>query len=349
MRVGIFSRWNATCGISFHAELLVKEFMARGVELVVFAPRLSSANRWWHHRIIKSDEEFVVRCYDELDPLTGKGGAIDEREILGRNLEFLVIESYHCAPQRELEGLVQKLKAKGVKTLLIAHESSTRELKYSNPRLFDAVVVFDERFVKEVWRGYEDLVRIVPYPCHGVVEGNRDFGEGGLRFFSFGRQPVEEYTDYLIALDAFSKDHSFTYRVIRSNGLLPFKRRWLIQERGRPQLQELYKYLHSSDVHLLPKGKAWRGAVVSSALCQCLGSLCLTVVPYSRFSEALPEFEGSKPVVVYERVDDLVGKLHELVEDKSYRLKIKRAARTYVEERRSDKIADELIHLLKSL
>ena len=63
MKVGILSRWNATCGVSLHAELIAWEFIKMGIDVRVFTPYIQTANRWWHHRIIKEDEPFVTRCY----------------------------------------------------------------------------------------------------------------------------------------------------------------------------------------------------------------------------------------------------------------------------------------------
>ncbi|HID66357.1 MAG TPA: glycosyltransferase family 1 protein, partial [Aquificaceae bacterium] len=61
MNIGILSRWNATCGVSLHAEMIGRELLRRGHNITVFAPYLESANRWWHHKLIRQDEDFVVR------------------------------------------------------------------------------------------------------------------------------------------------------------------------------------------------------------------------------------------------------------------------------------------------
>jgi len=69
----------------------------------------------------------------------------------------------------------------------------------------------------EVVYGYEEKVRVIPYPCFPAKRGRRKFAEDILTFFSFGRQPVEEYNDFIVALDLLSLGYDFVYRVVRSD------------------------------------------------------------------------------------------------------------------------------------
>lgn len=185
---------------------------------------------------------------------------------------------------------------------------------------------------------------MIPYPCYPVNPGNRKFGEDGIKFFSFGRQPEKEYADFIEALDRLSSKYDFIYRIVRSDGLLNFSRRWLIQERERiKDTEEVYRYLHSSDIHLLPKGRTDK-VVVSSTLCQCIGSLVPTVAPNTRHFETLPE---DNPVLLYRDVDDLVNKLSLLIEDENTREKLRENARRYVEENRMDVITDKFLKLFE--
>ncbi|HIH70127.1 MAG TPA: glycosyltransferase family 4 protein [Methermicoccus shengliensis] len=342
--IGIISRWNATCGVSMHAQLICNEFLKMGHRVKVFAPYVQSANRWWHHKIIKKDEDFVIRCYSELDPETKSGGSIEEDEVLSEGLDVLIVESYASLPYDDIERLVRRIEAK---TIAVIHEGCRDDIRYTLDA-FDAIVVFDERYQREVVYGYEEKTRVIPYPCHPVRRGNRRFAEDVLTFFSFGRQPVEEYHDFLRALDGISSKYDFVYRVVRSNGLLPFTRPWLEQEQKRLSNEEIYEYLHPSDVHLLPKGNT-KYTVVSSTLFLCMGSLVPTVVPNTRHFESLPEINGITPAVIYSDVDDLKEKLIRLIEDEDYRKGVLKAAEEYVEENRSDKIAAEFVKLFEDL
>ncbi len=346
--IGILSRWNATCGISMHAEMIAREFIKMGHYVKVFAPHVDSANKWWHHKIIRDKEEnFVIRCYDELDPQTMNGGRIEMEKILSENFDLFIVESYASIPYSDVEKLVKKLKERGTKVFAVIHEGCRDHIKYSDMRVFDAIVVFDERFINEMLPENRDIAHVIPYPCHPIVKGNRKFAENGLMFFSFGRQPAGEYLDFVKALDWLSKRYDLTYIVVRSDGLLPFNKPWLKQERKRLSNEDVFKYLHSSDIHLIPKGQT-KNVVVSSTLCQCLGALIPTVVPNTRHFETLPEYEGVKPAVVYDDVDDLKSKLVRLIEDEEFRNKVIKSAERFVEENRSDKIAKKFIELLES-
>jgi len=340
LRIGIISRWKATCGISLHAELIANEFMKMSHEIVVFAPKLESANRWRHHVVIGKDEPFVIRCYEENAP-NGKEGKFDPNYVLSQHIDYLIVESYPCLPHRDVERIVRKLNTVSV---AVVHEQRKTEFSYSNPNIFDAIAVFDERFAKEVVCNGNTV--IVPYPCHPIVKGSRKFAEDNLKFFTFGRQPAEEYVDFIKALDWLSNRYDFEYLVVRSNHLLPFERSYLVQMQRKLSLDEVYKYLHSSDIHLIPKAQT-DGCVVSSTLCQCLGALTPTVVPNTRHFEMLPSIDGFKPAVVYDGVEDLKSKLIRLIEDEEFRRGIIRSAERFVETNRCDKIAKEFMKLYK--
>jgi glycosyltransferase involved in cell wall biosynthesis len=341
--IGIFSRWNATCGISMHAELIGREFIKMGHNLKVFAPYVHSASRWWHHKIIRSKEEsFVIRCYNELHPETMSSEKIDEKKVLKEDIDYLIVESYVSLPYSELEHLIAKIK-KRVKVVVVIHEGKKEDVRY-DLQIFDAVVVFDERYAKM----HDWQARIIPYPCHPVRRSKKRFAKDKLVFFSFGRQPINNYKDYIEVLDGLTSKYDFVYKVIRSNFLLPFSLPWLKQEQKRLGQEEVYEHLHSSDIHLLPKGKT-KNVVVSSTLFQCLGSLTPTIVPNTRHFEVLPAINGQKPAVIYRDVEDLREKIVMLVEDEDYRKKVIKAAERYVEENRSDRIARRFIDLYKKL
>ncbi|MFQ6051265.1 MAG: glycosyltransferase family 1 protein [Candidatus Hydrothermarchaeota archaeon] len=343
--IGIFTRWNATCGVSMHAEIIAKEFIEMGYDVKIFAPYVSSANKWWHHKIIRNDEDYIIRCYQELDPETMIGGGIDEDKIISEDLDYLIVESYSSLPYSELEHLVKKIKEK-TKVVAVIHEGKKEDIKYSNLRIFDAVVAFDHRYKNNMIKN--EQVRIIPYPCYPVSKGNRRFGEEKLVFFSFGRQPPNEYKDYIEVLKILNSKYDLVYEVIRSNGPLPFDFPWLKQKQKKLENDEIYKYLHSSDIHLLPKGRT-NCIVVSSTLSQCLGSLTPTVVPNTKHFELLPSINGVRPVIPYQNVKDLRRKIEKLVDDENYRKKIADAAKKFVEENRSDKIAQKFIMLYEEL
>ncbi|MET1124753.1 MAG: glycosyltransferase, partial [Archaeoglobaceae archaeon] len=336
--IAVLSRWNATCGVAMHAELIVPEFVKMGHEVTVFAPYVESASRWWHHRIVREDEDFVVRCYEERSP-EGEGGKIDFDEILKRDFDVLLVESYSSIPHLDVQKLAGELKKRGVKTFVVIHEGYKKDLRYEDYSNFEKLVVFDDRYVKELLDVKEKAV-IIPYPCHPLNPTKRKFSEDGLKFFSFGRQPIEEYEPFLKALEILERDYDFIYRVVRSNGELPYERGWLIQERRRlKNNREVYEELHRADVFMLPKGDS-KGVVVSSTLYQCMGALVPTIVPNTRHFEL-----HEREVVKFSNVEDLVEKIRRLIEDEDYRRSVVESAKKYVEENSSKKVAEKFLRL----
>lgn len=344
MRIALFTRWNATCGVSMHAEMMVDEFFKKGNDVIVFAPYIESADKWWHHRIVREDEDFVVRCYRELSPDTMAGGGIDFDKIMKEDFDFLLVESYNSIPYQDVEIMVRELRGKNIPVGLVVHEGAKEDMRYSSLDIFDFVAVFDGRY-KDMLNGYGGNIEIVPYPCYPAREGNRKFGEDKIIFFSFGRQPEREYNDFIEALKFIEGKYDFVYRIVRSDGLLNVNEKWIEQKQERiVDTFHVYEYLHSSDIHLLPKGHTEK-VVVSSTLCQCLGSLVPTVAPNTRHFEMLPE---DKPVVLYNDVEDLKGKLIEIIESEDLRDKLKENAKRYVEMFSKGKIADRFLNLFKN-
>jgi glycosyltransferase involved in cell wall biosynthesis len=348
MKIALLSRWNATCGVSLHAELVGRELIRRGHSLLVFGPDLRSAGRWWHHKVIREDEPFVRRVYRELSP-EGKEGGLRAEEVLKENFDILLVESYEKLPYRDVEELVRSLKEKGVPSIAVVHEGLREEIGY-DLNLFERVVVFDGRFKKEVVGDLEEgKVAEVPYPCLPPVRRKRRFGEDGrVVFASFGRQPEEEYRDFLEVLRIIKRDYpNVVYRVVRSGDPLGVSEGWIIQECRVLDLKGIYDLLGSSDLHLLPKGDTKR-VVVSSTFCQTVGSLCPVVSRKSRFFEALPAGDLS-PVALYEDEEQLEKVLRRLIEDEAFRERLRENMRRYAQENSVSRVVDRLEELINSV
>ncbi len=348
MRIALLSRWNATCGVSLHAELVGRELLKRGHSLKVFAPDIDSAGRWWHHRMIREDEPFVRRVYTEISP-EGEEGLIREEEVIRESFDILLVESYEKLPYRSVEDLVVRLRKEGIPSVAVVHEGMKEEVGYSFG-IFEKVIVFDERFKEEVVGGIgEDKVIVIPYPCLPPVRRTREFGEGDrIVFTSFGRQPPEEYRDYLEALRRVRRHYpNVVYKIVRSGSPIEVKEDWVLQEVKVLDIEGIYKLLGGSDVHLLPKGDTNRVAV-SSTFCQTVGSLCPIVSRRSRFFEALPGGEES-PVVLYDSVEDLEELIVKLIEDEDFRNRITENMRRYAEENSVKKVTDRIEELLNSV
>ncbi|RUM28746.1 MAG: glycosyltransferase family 1 protein, partial [Aquifex sp.] len=332
------------------AEMVGRELLRRGYSVIVFAPYLESASRWWHHKLIRPDEDYVIRCYEEISP-DGKEGKLDLDKVLEKTIDFLIVESYEKLPYKDVERLVKILKDKGIPSIAVVHEGAYEDIKYSDMNVFERVCVFDERYVKEVLKDKvkEEKIEIIPYPCYPVREGRRKFSQDGvIRFFSFGRQPKEEYCPYVEGLKVFKREFpNVKYRIVRGMEPLKVFEDFIEQEEKVLDYEEIIKELHSADFHLLPKGNTKR-VVVSSTLYQVLGTLTITVVPDNRFFETLPRGEDA-PVIFYRDVLELVEELKRASKEEEYRKRIKENARKFVEENSVEKITNRFEELINSI
>ncbi|MBC7130281.1 glycosyltransferase family 1 protein, partial [Candidatus Bathyarchaeota archaeon] len=295
----------------------------------------------------REDEDCIIRCYEEIEPNMDEGGKIDFDAVLSQDFDVLLVESYRSLPYRDVEKLVRKVDAKKV---LIVHNGGLDDSLRLPINIFDAVVVFDERYVREVIGRWDKRIHIIPYPCYPVENAEKrkpSFADGKFLFFSFGRQPVNEYRDFVKALADLKSQYDLLYWVIRSDGPIPFNEPWILQERKRLEIDELYRCLHAADVHLLPKSPV-PYVVVSSTLYMCLGSLCPTVVPDTRHFETLPSGNNS-PVIKYQDVEDLKNKLIKLLEEDNYRQEVVSAAEKYVKANSVEVVAEKFINLFNEL
>jgi len=354
MKIAIMSRWNATCGVSLHAELLVREWIKMGHDVVVFAPTIESASKDWHHKKIgENDEPWVIRCYEETDD--PELGRIDINKILSYDFELFIVEAYNRLPLRELRSLISTLKRK-VKTVAIIHCGSKQDVEPFVKLDFDLLIVFDERYINELLKDHlprvKDKICIIPYPCMeplNVKPKRPTFADGKTLFLSFGRQPPEEYRDYVISLRRLTNRYDFIYWIIRSDGPLQVSDKWIKQWTKKLSLEELYSYLKAADIHLLPKGNT-RKVVVSSTVFQTLGSLVPIIAPDTRYFETIPTNEdGIGPLIKYKNVEDLTNKIIMLLEDDMLRRNVIKMAEEYVRRHSSRIIAKKYIDLFSKL
>ncbi|RLG90047.1 MAG: glycosyl transferase family 1 [Candidatus Hecatellales archaeon] len=359
MKIAIMSRWNATCGISLHAELLGRKLVEMGHEVIVYAPTLESASRDWHHKQVRSeDEAWVHRIFDETEEcLYPFGGRIKEDEILREDYEVFVVESYVRFPVYEFKRISGRIRRKAP-LIQINHLGCFGDATPFMEIDWDAIIVFDKRYIEEIFAHYgrEVLSKVfeIPYP-YAIIEKispfRPKFAEGKFLFFSFGRQPVREYFNYIHALRRLRSRYDIAYWIVRSDGPLPHKERWLIQTFERPDARRLYSYLMGSDVHLLPKWNSWM-VVTSSTLAQTLYSGTPTVVPDTRHFEMLEVDEMGIGVVVKYRLGDpwdLYRKMVMLIEDEDLRRRISRDAKKHALNNSDEVVAKKFLELVRRL
>jgi len=360
LKIAVFSRWNATCGVSLHAELLVRVWVKSGIKVDVYAPIVDESIDWHHKKIDLEDEPWVHRVYRES--IWGpKGGSIDFNEI-DYDHDIVLVESYPHLPYKEIATVLRKFKD-FAKIFVVIHEG--RRYDTINLATFidivDRVIVFDFRFISEVLADYfesiKDKISIIPYPILDRTteslerKKKRQFGEDGIILFSYGRQPTDEYRDYIKIARKLYNDYGFKirYKIMRSDDLINgLDDPWIEQWHERPPAERIYDYLISSDIHLLPKGKT-NNTVVSSTVYQSLSSLTPTIAPATRHFELLPEDEdGVGPIVKYRNFIDLEYKLVRMIKDEDFRGRVIQEAIKYVKERNHEKIAKEFLNLFQT-
>ena len=359
-RVAIMGRWNATCGISLHTELLGRKLVEKGHQVSIYAPTLESAEKDWYHRHIPvEDEPWVYRIYDETDEFHyPSGGSIYSERIFSDDFDAFIVESYVRLPVNELKKLVPEIKRKAP-LILVVHLGYVRQIDPLMDIDWDAIVVFDRRYIDEIISVYgEKAVEKsfeIPYP-YAIIEGVKlyrpEFYDGSPLLFTFGRHPGFEFLDYLSALRKLARNKSFTYWMMFSDGdKPPVEERWLRKSMERPVIRKLYSYLKGVDIHLLPKNDT-RAVVVSSTIAQTLYSGVPTIVPDTRHFELLPTDEEGYGVVVKYRIgyiNDLIDKLTNLMDDEDLRKKISQKAREYALRNSDEVVAERFVKLLKSI
>ena len=359
MRLAIMGRWNATCGVSHHAEILGKELVKLGHKIVLFSPTLTSANKDWHHRHIDVvDEVWVHRVYEETDEYSYPlGGAIRSESILEENYDIFIVEAYNRFPINEFGEIIDEVKKKAP-IVLVLHLGFIRDVEPLTDLKWDAITVFDKRFIKEVLKPLDkDIAKntiIIPYPyaiINGVIAERPPFAEGKTLFITYGRQPPEEYIDYVRVLRKLQGKYDITYWVIRSDSKLPFKDRWIHQSLIRPDIMHLHKYVKGADIHLLPKGET-KAVVISSTLNQMLYAGTPTVVPDTRYFEYIRVNDsGFGAVVKYRQGDtiDLSKKLIALIERDDLRSEVSEKAKKLALKYSDKVVAEKYIELFNKL
>ncbi len=339
MRIAIMSRWNATCGVSVHSELIGREFLRMGHDLIIFSPY--SSKDWHHQRIDVSDEKFVIRCYDE-------DGYINGEEILSRNFDVIIFEGLKHLPINELRKIFDEIKRKA-KTVAVIHHQDSKEIDSLYKLDFDAIVVFDERYLNEVVpKEFHKKCFIIPFPFfegYDVKPKRYEIFSDKILFFSFGKQPVHEYEIYLKVLNKLSNEYDIAYFVIKSYWKMNTGYKWLYIEERRPSLKEIYEYLKGADLHLIPKGHTNK-VVVSSTLATTLASLCPVIVPNTRHFEMFMDYN---PVLKFNNEEELRMKIKQVIEDDHLKKMLKDRMRKIVKKYSSKKIAKAFLKLFEKI
>lgn len=348
MKIAMMTPWNVACGVSIHAELIGREWVKAGHELKVFAPReedkLPTAR----------DEPFVSRCYSRGQDFHGglKGLWLDSEPLLKSDYQFFVAQNLELLPVPELARIFFQITTKAIRILVI-HEGSKSCLASSEYQTlnWDAVVCFDERYRTEFSKVFStESIRIIPYPAQPKLLGDKEESRKKLGLPLDGRIiltygiSMQQHLPVFFAIEQLNKAFPLKYLLLAHETpaeiLNQVKAEYDFVEvrEGAHSIEELYSYLHASDVLLLHKQSA--GLVVSSSVYLCLGSGCPIVIYEGRYTEDLGE-----EVFKYKDLDELQRVLIRIFEGER---PSREAIDKFLTEKAASKVASSFIELFSS-
>lgn len=345
------SLWNAANGPSIHAELLARELIRYGHEIIVFAPKRHPDARPTN----QVDEQFVIRNYSvyKVSPVT-MADFFDPDPLFKEDYDVFVAENVERLPTHILIEIFPKIREKAV-TVNVVHEGGPP----SDPLYYmfdwDAIVCFDHRYVEWVSKYFpRDRIHIIPYPCHPFRPGDKYESRRELNLpldkkiiFTFGFR-IHDITPVLPTIEKVSRKIPLIYLLIANPGgdvesikHLLRKYEFVYLRVDALPLDKLYKYLYAADAHLIHResNKKYK-CVLSSTVCLTLGSGCPILFHESNYVE----LHGDE-IIKYRDMDDLERKLIDVL---THGYDIDKV-RKFLMRRSSEVIAKKYIELFNEL
>ena len=354
VKVALMSSWNAVCGVSIHAELIGRALLSLGHELRVFAPIQYEDDDT--HRYFKVDEPYVIRNYSFLrygdrcrDEYLLGSLFLDPKPLIEDDFDLLIVEKPSSMPLKRLLEILPRFEGR---TLAVIHECRRPENPYFYKVRWDAVTVFDDRYLR-LFSGIfpEDRLYIVPFPCHPIERRDRAVERERLNIpgdaevvFSFGL--LQQPEAVIKALKPLWRENpSLRYLCLVGDIDLYRRLKGLQSEHpfldlrfDRPSIEALYGYLSAVDILLIHKVEGGEGVKLSSTAHLCLGSLTPIVC-----SDVSYFYTFQDEVLKYRSLGEMRSLLRGLLEGEYEGLR-ERASR-FVEERSAERIAERLLEI----
>ncbi|WP_309492143.1 hypothetical protein [Candidatus Hecatella orcuttiae] len=361
MKIGMMTLWNCSGGPSIHAELIGREWVRMGHELIVFSNFKSDFPRYWqvdgqlfpHEMLVREDEPYVVRNF--TIPSWTSYSLLDTGPILNADFDVFVAQNLELLPMRELLKVFPKIKAKA-KTVLILHEGRLPQDPDFYRFSWDSVVCFDERYLS-LFRNVFPHLKIIRFPCHPWKRGDKEAARKKLGLpldrkivLIFGFR-VEDYSPIIPPLAEVNSKFPLTVLVLSSNHVginkllsLPKGKLDMRVRKGLLKVEDLYEYLHAADALCIYRKSEPDAVVLSSTAYLALGSGCPLVVSDCNYFEDLDQ-----EVMKYSKPEELKDRLLEVFEGQPSFKRSQHAAKEFVRLHSSEKIAQEYIQLFESL
>lgn len=347
----MMSLWNAANGPSIHAEMIGREWIRMGHQLTVF----SSIRHPDARPTRQTDEDFVIRHFavDNVHPFT-RASFFNPTPLLRQKLDVFIAQNVERLPSKSLIEIFPKIKRRSV-TVMVAHEGKEPEDPLYYKFNWDAIVCFDERYKDFLVKHFPDnTIHIIPYPCYPYTPGDKNESRKKLGIplnakviFSFGFR-AKEITRLLPHIKELTTKYPLKYIIIANPKSdvhlleeLKIKYEFVnLQVRPIP-LKELYIYLYASDALLIHRESSQKyNAVISSSVCQALGSGCPILFHNSNFVDS-----HNGEIIKYSNFEDMKKKLIKIFQQGFDDKKVQE----FLRERNSHVIANRFISLFKEL
>ena len=351
MKIGMMCLWNAANGPSIHAELVGRAWVKLGHQFRVFSAKKHPDARPTFQR----DEDFVIRHFsvDEVIPVT-RASSFDPSPLLNEEYDVFIAQNVERLPAERLLEVFPEIKKRAV-TVQVVHEGKAPEDPLYYKFDWDAIVCFDQRYKDYLIKSFPaEKIHMIPYPYHSLELGDKEKARKKLSIpldkkivFSFGFRP-KDVASVLPTLNDVAKEGPLKYVIIANpesdiGELHEAKKKYdFIHLQVRPlSLDELYTYLHASDVLLIHRESSQKyKAVVSSSVCQVLGSGCPILFHESNFVE----LHGDE-IIKYRDFEDMKAKLIDVFGGKLDLNKVK----VFLKEHNAENIAKRFVLLFEKL
>ncbi len=353
MKIAMMGGWNTDSGASFHAELVGRNWIDQGQGLKVF----TFYDYAFHGtQITGKDEDYVERCFT-VSSYTPPN--LNPVPFLTEDYEVFVVQDLGMLPKDLLGKIFHRIK-KRAKVINVIHDGNLSEDPSFYQFDWDAIVCFDERYRKFLVSAYDsEKVRMIPYPCLPYAPGDKKAKREKLGLpqdkhiiFSFGPASnstlevmpsiAELASKYPILVLTVTKHKEALEGFVEASHRLAPTVDIEIREEA-PPTDELYDYLHASDVLIFNKTSTPQ-VVVSSTAFQCLGSGCPIVAKESNYVEFF-----DKEVLRYSDVDTFKSHLSAIFDKTEAYERTLESAKKYVIENSAQEIGKKYIELFKSL
>lgn len=351
MKIGMMCLWNAANGPSIHAELVGRAWVELGYQLKVFSAKRHPDAR----PTLQKDENFVVRHFsvDEVIPVT-RATYFDPSPLLNEEYEVFIAQNVERLPAQRLLEVFPIIRERAI-IVQVVHEGKAPEDPLYYRFDWDAIVCFDQRYKDYLVKFFPaEKIRMIPYPYHPLRPGDKGEARKKLGLspdekivFSFGFRP-KDIASVLPTLKDVAEEYPLRYVIIANpesdvDELRKAKEEYnFVDLEVKPlPLDELYTYLHAADVLLVHRESSQKyKAVVSSSVCQVLGSGCPILFHESNYVELCGD-----EIVKYRDLEDMKGKLVDLFQDEFDLSRIE----AFLEDHKAEGIAERFIQLFKEL